>query len=236
VPDRLAQRDRARRVAGVVLAGAVLALVAATSGTASNTRVTAATRRAIDATLDSFVPEAVERLDPAAAWALAGPGLRAGTTRADWVAGRLPVYPYQARGRTFHGWTPSYASPGQVGFDLLLQPRRGAKTGVIAFSVIMRLVRGRWLVDYWAPVASYSPAGAKPQIIGPGDLVPPSERGRDQAGSARLGAIWLVVPVAVISLAGIFAIGFAVVGWRRRRVGRGRGALPPLPGTSRPMR
>ena len=237
MPERLAQRDGARRVAGVVLAGAVLAaLVVAPSGSASNTPLTAATRRAINATLDRFVPEAVERQDPAAAWALAGPGLRAGTTRADWAAGRLPVYPFQARGRTFHGWTPSYTSPGQVGFDLLLQPRRGAKTGIIAFTVVMRLVRGRWLVDYWVPVATYAPSGAKPQIVGPGDLVAPSERGSSAGPHGRLTAVWILVPLAVISLAAVLAIGFAILGWRRRRATRAGASLPPLPETFRRTR
>jgi hypothetical protein len=220
----------------VVVAGVVAALVVVPMGATSNPAVTGTMRRAIDATLARFIVDAVERRDPAAAWALAGPGLRAGTTRADWAAGRLPVYPFQPSRRTFHGWTPSYSALGKVSFDLVLQPRHGAKTGAVAFNVTMRFVHGRWLVDYWVPVASFAPAGQRPQIAGPGDLAAPSERATTPASHGALGSIWLIVPVGVLSLAALVPIGFAVVSWRHRRRARPggkRAGLPPLPGTQR---
>jgi hypothetical protein len=236
-------RMRARRLAGVVVAAAAACLlVVAAPSSANGSSVTPSVRRAIDVTLDRFVLDAVERHDPAAAWELAGPGLRAGTTRADWVAGRLPVYPFQARDHNFAGWVPSFVTPRQVGFDLLLQPPRGAKTGAIAFTVTMRLIRGRWLVDYWVPAATFSAAGARPQIQGPGDITAPSQRASNSSSHGALGAIWLLVPVAVVSLAVVFLLGFAVVAWRKgpgtRYVPgrRTRRPLPPLPGTDQRSR
>jgi hypothetical protein len=221
-----------------VAGAAACSLVVAAPAGATGSPVTPSARRAIDATLDRFVFEAVERHDPGAAWELAAPGLRAGTTRADWVAGRLPVYPFQARDRSFAGWVASFATPRQVGFDLLLQPPRGAKTGAVAVSVTMRLIRGRWLVDYWVPVASFSPPGARPQIIGPGDITAPSQRASNSGSHGALGAIWLLVPVGVVSLAVLFLLGFAVVAWRNGRMRTGtlpgrrtRRPLPPLPET-----
>jgi hypothetical protein len=220
-----------------VTGAAACSLVVAASGSAAGSLVTPSVRRAVDATLDRFVFEAVERHNPGAAWELAGPGLRAGTTRADWVAGRMPVYPFQARDRSFAGWVPSFATPRLVGFDLLLQPPRGAKTGAVAFTVNMRLIRGRWLVDYWVPVAFFSPAGARPQITGPGDITAPSERASRSGSHGALGAIWLLVPTAVVSLGVLILIGFAAVAWRNGRIRTGykprrtRRPLPPLPGT-----
>src|SRR5205814_948153 len=46
--------------------------------------VSAAERRAIDSLLDRFVPDAVGREDPGAAYELATPALRAGSSAADW--------------------------------------------------------------------------------------------------------------------------------------------------------
>lgn len=239
VLERLA-RLGAVRLAGVVVAGAaVCSLVVAAPGGAAGPAVTPAARRAIDATLDRFVFDAVERHDPGAAWELAGPGLHAGFTRADWAAGRLPVYSFQARDRSLAGWVPTSATPREVGFDLLLQPPRGAKMGAIAFTVTMRLIRGRWLVDYWVPVAFFSPPGARPQIVGPGDIAAPSGRADSSGSHGALGTIWLLVPVAVLSLAAVIPLVFFVVGWRSRRRRAGvmpgrfgrRLPLPPFPGT-----
>jgi hypothetical protein len=68
------------------LAG-VLVLQLAVSGRAAATlRMSATDRAAIGNLVDRFVKDAVLRRDLAAAWKLAGPDLRGGTTYKAWVA------------------------------------------------------------------------------------------------------------------------------------------------------
>ena len=86
-------------------------------------------RAAIDRLLDRFVADAVARRDPGAAYGLATASLRAGTTRADWTGGSLPVQPLQVRGSTFHGWSPSYSYRNEVNFDLLVHAKPGSEIG-----------------------------------------------------------------------------------------------------------
>lgn len=106
-----------------------------------------ADRRAIDALLDRFVPSAVERRHPAAAWPLVTPAMRAGTTLREWARGEVPVVAYPARGRRFHNWVLQYSYRDVVGLELGLEPRPGAKVGAAAFQVELKRRRGVWLVD-----------------------------------------------------------------------------------------
>ena len=117
--------------------------------------LSAADRRAIDAELDLFVGGVVARRDPLAGWALSTPHLRAGSTRAEWARGDVPVYAYPARGPQFHDWVIDYSFRNSVGLELGVQPRRGAKVGNAAFDVDLKRVGGRWLVDSIYPRAIY---------------------------------------------------------------------------------
>jgi hypothetical protein len=105
-----------------------------------------ADRKAINALLDRFVPAALERHHPLAAWELAAPSLRAQVTRRQWAAGNLPVSPYPARGTRFHDWTVVYSYADRVGLDLGLRPRPGARIGVADFSIEVRRYGRRWLM------------------------------------------------------------------------------------------
>src|SRR6266542_3684084 len=71
-------------------------------------------RREINALLDAFVPAAVERRDPAAAYDLVTRTLRAVAPRAQWRTGDIPVSPFDAGGTEFHGWTVITSYPGSV--------------------------------------------------------------------------------------------------------------------------
>src|SRR5207248_1023322 len=68
-------------------------------------RLTKADRAAIDRTLDVFVPAAIARHHPMRAYAVVTPQLRRQAPRAQWAKGNLPVSPYPAVGKRFHGWT-----------------------------------------------------------------------------------------------------------------------------------
>lgn len=192
----------------------LVAVAAAAAGTAHGaTRLGPTDRRAIDVLLDRFVPSAVARKNPAASWRLATPAMRAGTTFRQWRHGDLPVYPYPARGTQFHGYTVDYALPGDVVLELMIPPRAGARVDPISFSVEVKKVRGRWLVDSFYPAASFS-SGTE-RVVGPRDFTPGA--GSAGGGEARLGAVWLAVPAVL--LGGILLVPLAMfaLSWRRNR-------------------
>jgi hypothetical protein len=105
-----------------------------------------ADRKAINALLDRFVPAAIERRHPLAAWELAAPSMRGQVTRRQWAAGNVPVMPYPARGTRFHDWTVAYSYADRVGLDLGLRPRPGARIGVADFPIEVRRYGRRWLI------------------------------------------------------------------------------------------
>jgi hypothetical protein len=190
--------------------------------------VSAADRRAIDAVLDRFVPTAVTRRNPAAGYALAAGELRAGTTRADWAKGDIPVYPYDARGRSFHDWRVNESYRNAVNVDLMLRSRHPRRVGPIIFKVDLKRIGGRWLVAGFQPAASLSAVGAPAQVVAATDFGPTV--GRDTAGKARLGAAWLVAPAGIAALLVLVPLLVLARGWRDgRRYRAGRGELPPLP-------
>jgi hypothetical protein len=184
-------------------------------------RLNASMRRGIDSTLERFVPAAVRRRDPALAWRLAGPTLRAGGPRAQWLRGSLPVFPFPTRDARFPDWKPLYTYRGRVGFDLLLRPRRGAKRGPIAVKVEMIRRGGQWLVDTWYPVAAWSAQDERPWITGPADFASGGYTSRwydhEPVTKGRLDAIWLLVPAGVLGIVVMTPLGLAGMSRLRRR-------------------
>jgi hypothetical protein len=168
-------RRKLRRL-GVVLAfaavvGLVIALLPAYSGKRVNhftkapvqrvhaepeVTLNGADRRAIATLLTRFVIDVIERKDPVAGLALAGPPLRASTTRAQWARGEVPVYPYDASGTDFsRSWRVDAAYRSHVDIELDLQPSAKSTIGPIAFSGVLRRRDGRWQVDSMYPQAIY---------------------------------------------------------------------------------
>ena len=176
-------------------------------------------QRRINTTVDRFVLAALDRSDPGTAWDLAGPDLRGTSTRADWVAGKIPVGLFPVAGTHFHGWTHISASPGAVTFDLLIQPRAGSQVGATAFSVQVTRRHGGWVVNRWYTQATFTPVGTKhPHIVGPNDFgagTPGPVEGR--ADRARIARWWLAVPAGFFVL-GLLAVGLVVSrNWLRCR-------------------
>jgi hypothetical protein len=182
-------------------------------------RLTASMRDGIDATISRFVPAAVGRRDPALAWRLAGPALRAGGSRAEWLRGSLPVFPFPYRDTRFPDWKPLYTYHDRVGFDLLLQPRRGAKKGPIAVKVEMVRGRTRWLVDSWYPTAVWSAPDERPWIAGPPDFAAGGYTSEwynhEPTTQGRLDPAWLLVPAGILGL--VIAAPLALFGAARLR-------------------
>lgn len=200
--------------------------------------LTRADRAAITATLDRFVPAAAGRHDLEAAWSLAGPGLRSSVTREDWLAGRLPVVPFEARDRHFAAWRAIYSYRDEVNLDLFLQPRDIRNTGAIAVNATLVQKGGRWLVDQWYPVAVFTPpASRRPWVTGPPDFTADGyTAGSLDAGRtrAKLDPVWLALPAGVLGLSVLVPLGFAVGrSLRARRRASAYAApspvAPPLP-------
>lgn len=131
-----------------------------------------AARRAINHTLDVFVRNGVERQSPALALTVASPMMRSSATRSQWLAGNLPVAPFQAAGRSFHGYTVVTASPNQANLTLILQAEHPKVDGAIAYNVRLSRIHGRWLLDWFTPSAFFAPASKTPNITAEPDLAP----------------------------------------------------------------
>lgn len=172
-----------------------------------------ADRAAINRTIDAFVRDAVRREDLPAAYDLVTPTFRGGVSRRAWARGDTPVYPYPARGTSWHGWTLDYALPNDVAFELFLQPRPGANVDPTSFSGEVKKMRGRWLVDSFYPAATFS--SKTNRVVGPRDFGP----GRVDSGGGKptLGAIWFVVPAAIGALILLVPVGFLVLSFVRGR-------------------
>jgi hypothetical protein len=230
-------RRPGRRAAAVVIAGlaiagvAMLASRASSNGTGryqpsgpslpivqppADVPLTAAARRGINRTLDAFIPAAVARHHPGRAYRLTTGSFRGDTTRAGWAKGSLPVLPYPAVGRRFHGWRVDFSNAGSVGIDLELHPADQAKVGLVAFSIVLQRQGGRWLIDAFAPVASFQPSGTGANIQAAPDFSPAA---RGSGNDDRpIDQKWILLPLAVLTAPIVALLGFGLFGvWRWRR-------------------
>jgi hypothetical protein len=233
---------RRRRVgwsAGVVVAagaaGATIALLPAgqplppdrlsagpTVAEEREVKLTPAMRRGINATIDRFVPAAVDRRDPAFAWSVAGPGLRGGTTRRDWLAGNLPVQPFPVQGTRFHGWRPLYVHRDRVGFDLLLHARPRTRRGPIAVSVDVVRSGRRWLVDSFYTTAVFNAPDEPGWVSGAPDYeaggsTADATYGRPKFAQSRLSSTWFALPLGLFAALALAVACYAIVVVRRNR-------------------
>jgi hypothetical protein len=200
-------------------------------------RLTRADRRAIGATLDRFVHTGVDGRNLSVAYGLVTRAFRGGTTRAQWVRGDSPVYPYPiAPGSVAGQWRLNYSYPGDVGAALMLHSRRPRKVGPVVFQVELLKRRGRWLVDSFAPIATFTPIGMGPQHeTGPADYAGGGQGTDIHAQEASLNPLWIAVPAGVLALGLLVPLGLIAVGRvRDRRAARAFEAtlpksLPPLP-------
>jgi hypothetical protein len=182
-------------------------------------RVTKKMRREIDATLDRFVPAAVRREDPMAAHALATPGLRAAATRKEWERGEIPVYPFHAKGSKFHGWTVNYSVRNNVNVDLMIPATAEEKqSSGIAYTVDLRRIGGRWLVESFFPTAEFRrvPAANGSRIVAQPDLAPTQTRdGVTQTGQDVSNRIFALAPLVVALLGVLLVFGVFVAQYIR---------------------
>jgi hypothetical protein len=182
-------------------------------------RLTRHDRAQINHSLDVFLQSAVERRDVARSYDWVTPQLRGGKSRADWVADRLPVIPYRSREQTAHHWRLTYAKPGEAGMELLLHPARSEKLGPIAFTIRVKQVGRRWLVDTWYANALFAKQGDRSNIVAVPDLGPAAVPDHGAADD-RPSSAWIGIPLMIVMLPiaiGLVLGAVALVRWARNR-------------------
>jgi hypothetical protein len=176
-------------------------------------------RRQVNRTIDVLINAGVKRNDPAAVYAVATPSLRSQATRTEWKRGDIPVYPYPALGKRFHGWTINFSLRNHLNVDLLVMPARDrARLGPVALTLDLRKIRSRWLVDGIFPVASFAPIppqGNRGPVVSTYDLVPAASGAAPTGARSRLSYAYFVLPAVIIGGGIAVIVGFFL--WRAFR-------------------
>lgn len=182
-------------------------------------RLTRADRKRVNETIDLLMNAGVKREDPEAIYDIATPNLRGQGSRAQWRRGDIPVYPYPALGRKFHGWTINYSQPNHLNVDLLVMPSRNRATlGPVALTLDLRKSRQKWLVDGIFPVATFAPLppqGNRGPVISTYDLVPAASGSAPNGARTRLSYAYFVLPAVIIGGGVAVVLGFFF--WRAIR-------------------
>ena len=198
---------------------------------------TAEKRRAVSAVLAKFISGAVSKHDLAGTWDLAGPDLRQGMTRDDWLKGQLPIVPFAASERGQGKWSlVSYSYANKVGLEPPHVP--GAPLGPAGDRRDRRRPGERrplareLLDDHEAPRARLAAAADSASALseGPPNVhkLPGKKKGQtagsqreaapDRTGQvAHLDAKWLLVPLGIVALALLALLGIGINAWRRNR-------------------
>jgi hypothetical protein len=195
------------RLALALLAALAFPAVAATApafGTLQ--RTVNPDRAAINRLLDEFIPAAVAQKDLQRGWELAAGAART-VPHSAWLRGDTSVQKYPAKGTQFHGWTVNYSYPGDLGFDILLQPTTRS-LGAWSFRAEAQKIDGRWRITTWYPVATFAPPGKTQTVLGPNDLGPANGASSPGTDRGRLGAWVLALPIAALAAIALGAAAF----------------------------
>ncbi len=203
---------------------------------------TAEKRRAVSAVLARFISGAVSKHDLAGTWDLAGPDLRQGITREDWLEGEIPIVPFAASKRGQGKWSlVNYSYPNKVGLELLMFPdHRSGQLATVETDVV-RGKDGHWRVNYWMITKLHGPGSAaaadsaSAMSEGPPNVHKlPGKKKKSRAaasqreasaeaapdptgGVAHLGAKWFLVPLAIVVVALLALLGLGISAWVRNR-------------------
>jgi hypothetical protein len=184
-----------KRLAAVL----VLALVCAAPAQAG---ISKSDRAAVNALLDRFVPDVV-----------AGKDLKAGRALVGGYVSVPTIQRYPAAPGHFHGWLLNYATPGDVGFDLVVQPVNKKKLGAWSFRGEAQKVHGTWKIVDWYPVAEFQAVGKSAYVDGPNDLSPTARGGLGVKNTQD----WLYVPFVGFGVLLLLIAAFGARHWLRTR-------------------
>lgn len=165
-----------------------------------------------------FIDTAVARKNIDSSWSLVAPEFRAGFTRKQWSSGEIPVVPYPVREAR---WKLDYSDVGGVGFEMALFPTKRSHMQAQVFLIGLHTLgagkRRHWVVDSWqsAPTSGSSTvsAGGGGGSGGGSVLAQVTPRVSASSSEPREGAIWLLVPVGLLSLIVLLPLGIACVNW-----------------------
>lgn len=178
-------------------------------------RLTPADRKLVNETIDEVMNDGVKRQNPSAVYEIVTPNLRSQASRRDWRRGNIPVYPYPALGKKFHGWTINYSQRNHLNVDLLVMPSRNRATlGPVALTLDLRKVQRKWLLDGLFPVATFAPIppqGNRGPVVSTYDLVPAAAGSAPTGAHSRLSYAYFVLPGAIIGGGIAFVVGFFVL-------------------------
>jgi hypothetical protein len=201
-------------------------------------KLSAADRASIDRLLDRFFPAAVERRNPAEAWALSGPEMRNGSSLGDFRKGTSPVPSYPANEPNYHHWRAIDVEKNSVVLNILVHPKNPRTLGTWVFSVEVVKAKTRWLVNHIYTIAVMNPPVRPATVtheLGPADYSAPPPTSRTAATKSPsshsyllpVAAIFAIVLLIPLTLGGIALL--RARRWKRSVRARGRTELPPLP-------
>jgi hypothetical protein len=185
----------------------LLALVLPLSATAAEQRTVKPDRAAIDKLLDEFIPAAVAQKDLQRGWELSA-GVARTVSHAEWMTGNTSVQKYPAKGTRFRGWTVNYSYPGDIGFDILLQPTKKS-LGAWSFRAEAEKINGEWKITTWYPVATFAPSGQTQTVVGPADFGAANSAAAPGSDKARLRPWVLALPFAFLGAIALVAVSIA---------------------------
>jgi hypothetical protein len=184
----------------------ITALLAAVAAAPAQAGISKADRASVNALLDRFIPDVV-----------AGKDLRAGKALVGGYVSVDTIQRYPAAPGRYHGWLLDYATPGDVGFDVVVQPVNKRKIGAWSFRGEAQKIGGRWKITTWYPVATFAPPGRTQTVLGPNDLGAANSASAAGTDRARLGSWVLLLPGLGLAALALGAIAFALQRWLRQR-------------------
>jgi hypothetical protein len=100
-----------------------------------------------------FILAAAGREDLERAWQITHPDMKrdCACTKKEWLTGNINVQYFPTAGLQGASFTVDEVSPGRVVLEVLLTPKQGSEVPATAFYIGLKEVKGKWLVDYWAP-------------------------------------------------------------------------------------
>jgi hypothetical protein len=180
-------------------------------------------RTAALAVASRFIDSAVARNNVDRAWGLVTPTMRAGYTRKQWDSQELPgIPPFPVASAR---WRLQFSDEKGIGFTMALFPTRASHQQAQVFMIGLHKVGAgthrHWLVDNWqaAPTTGGQLASGGGSDGG-GTLDQITPKVTTTSAKAKESPIWLLIPVALLSLVLVIPAGIAGTNWYRNRRAR----------------
>jgi hypothetical protein len=162
-----------------------------------------------------FIDTAVARKHVDSAWNLVAPEFRAGVSRKQWNEGAMPVPPYP---HVSAKWKLEYSDSQGAGFSIALFPPKSshlrAQVFLIGLHPLSSGKRRHWVVDSWQAAPNSTP---QPVVGGNGNgsALPVTPPARTPLSKSKESALWLLLPVGLLSLIVLLPLGIGSVNWYR---------------------